>query len=365
VRIALVAPLVSPIGGAQLGGAQSVVADLALGLAQRGHEVDVYAANGSFIDGVRVVQTGVESATLAAAMYRHGQGRQAASTALEDAFRSVYTAIARQPYDIVHNHAFDATAIELAAELQAPVLHTLHLPPDATVAGAIRSARDSPHPPSIAAVSVSLAEAWSHLEPVDVILRNGVPTSKMPWSGDAGRGVVYAGRLSREKGAAEAIAIARAADVHIDVFGEAYDPDYAAQRIEPWRHQPGVSLHGPVDRGVLWERMMAATAVLCPAMWDEPFGMVAAEAQALGTPVVAFASGNLPEVVVDGLTGFVTRPQNVGEAAVALERVSAIERAACRQHAELHLDLVPTLDAHERLYRKATSDAGMGARAGE
>jgi UDP-glucose:tetrahydrobiopterin glucosyltransferase len=365
VKIALVAPLVSPIGGAQLGGAQSVIADLALGLTVRGHQVDVYAANGSFIGGVRVVETGVESGTLLAARYRHGQGHQAPAVALENAFRSVYAQIAKERYDIVHNHAFDATAISLAAELVAPVLHTLHLPPDPAVAAAIRTARDSPRPPRVAAVSASLAEAWSHLEPIDVILTNGVPTSRMPWSEAAGEGVVYAGRLSPEKGAAEAIAIARAAGLHIDMFGETYDQDYAAQHIEPWRHGPGVALHGAVDRAALWTRMMAATAVLCPAMWDEPFGMVAAEAQAVGTPVVAFASGNLSEVVIEGLTGFVTTRGDVREAAAALKRAPVIGRDACRRHAELHLDLEPTLDAHERYYRKAISQAGVTVGAGD
>ena len=365
MRIALVAPLVSPIGGAQLGGAQSVVGDLALGLTQRGHQVDVYAAMGSFIDGVRVVETGVESGTLAAAIYRHGQDQAVALPAIENAFRTVYAAIAVERYDIVHNHAFDAAAITLAADLAAPILHTLHLPPDRSMAGAIRTARDSPRPPRIAAVSASLAEGWSRLEPVDVVLANGVPTSRMPWSEGAGQGVVFAGRLSPEKGAAEAIAIARAAELDIDVFGEAYDSDYAAERIEPLRRLPGVTVRGPVERTVLWERMLAATAVLCPAMWDEPFGMVAAEAQALGTPVVAFASGNLPAVVIDGLTGFVTTPGDVGEATGALKRASGIRRAACRQHAELHLDLEPTLDAHERYYRKATLEAGVATGAGD
>lgn len=358
------APLVSPIGGAQLGGAQSVIADLALGLTQRGHHVDVYAAAGSFIDGVRVVATGVDSGTLAAAKYRPGQRQAGAPEALEDAFRSVYAAIAVQEYDVVHNHAFDASAITLAAGILARVVHTLHLPPDVALAGAIRAARSSPHPPTIVAVSASQALAWSRLEPVDVVLANGVPTSRMPWSHRAGKGVVYAGRLSQEKGAAEAIAIARAAGLDIDVFGEAYDPGYSAQCIEPWRDAPGVALSGPVNRILLWDRLMTAAVVLCPSTWEEPFGMVAAEAQAVGTPVVAFAQGNLPHIVIDGVTGFVTAPGDVGEAAAALRRAPGIRREACRQHAERHLDLEATLDAHERCYRRATSAAGVVTGAG-
>jgi glycosyltransferase involved in cell wall biosynthesis len=364
VRIALVAPLVSTIGGAQLGGSQSVISDLALGLSLRGHEVDVYAAAGSQIQGARLVDTGVDSRSLAAARLRPGQPAAEPPEALVEAFRSVHAAIADQDYDVIHNHAFDAPAITLAAEAATPVVHTLHLPPDRAVAAAVRAARSGPHAPRVAAVSVSQAEAWSRLERVDVILGNGVPTSRMAWSALPGAGAVYAGRLSQEKGAAEAIAIARAAGLGIEIFGEAYDPEYTIKRIEPYRHAPGVVLRGPLERAQLWDRIRGASVVLCPSLWDEPFGMVAAEAQALGTPVLAFASGNLPRVVVDGLTGFVVRPGDVDAAAGALNRVKTIRRQACRRHAERHLDLEATLDAHEACYRKAIVDAGVATGAG-
>jgi glycosyltransferase involved in cell wall biosynthesis len=103
--------------------------------------------------------------------------------------------------------------------------------------------------------------------------------------------------------------------------------------------------------------MARAAVVLYPAGWDEPFGMAAAEAQACGTPVVAFRRGALGEVISDGLTGFLVPPGDLGAAAGAVGRAAGISRLACRRHAEGHLDLARSLDAHERLYRRV---AGHG-----
>ncbi len=103
----------------------------------------------------------------------------------------------------------------------------------------------------------------------------------------------------------------------------------------------------------MWAAMARAAVVVCPARWDEPFGMAAADAQACGTPVVAFKRGGLGEIIVDGVTGFLVAPDDIQAAADAVRRTAQISRAACREHAERHLDLERSLDAHEQLYRRA------------
>jgi glycosyltransferase involved in cell wall biosynthesis len=90
--------------------------------------------------------------------------------------------------------------------------------------------------------------------------------------------------------------------------------------------------------------------VLYPARWDEPFGMAAAEAQACGTPVVAFRRGGLGEVIMDGVTGFLVPPDDLRAAAAAVAKVAGISRLACRELAVRELDLERSLDGHERLY---------------
>jgi len=358
MKIAIMAPLVTAIREPQRGGSQAFVSDLARGLAGRGHDVHVYAASGSEIPGVEVVDTGIDPRSLAGTLYRASgpaagePGEAGAASAADSAFATAYTAMRAARYDVIHNHAFDAPAVRLATALPAPVVHTLHLPPDQAVSAALRQAARRSRPPAVAAVSDFQAGAWRRVVPVDAILPPYPPTGVIAWSGTAGRGALYAGRLSPEKGTAEAIDIARAAGVPIDIYGDVYDPGYSREQIDPRRNWPGVTVHPGVPRASLWEAMARAAVVLYPARWDEPFGMAAAEAQACGTPVVAFRRGGLSEVIMDGVTGFLVRPDDVRAAAEAVSKAAGISRLACREHAEDRLDLELSLDAHERLYRR-------------
>jgi len=357
MKIALMAPLVTAIREPQRGGSQAFVSDLARGLAGRGHEVHVYAATGSDIPGVEVIDTGVDPRSLAGTLYRASgpsapAPHEAASAAADSAFAAAYATVRASRYDVIHNHAFDAPAVRLATGLRAPVVHTLHLPPDQTVSAALRDAARGGRPPAVAVVSEFQAGAWRRVVPVDAVLPPYPPTDAIAWSARAGAGALFAGRLSPEKGPAEAIDIARAAGVPIDVYGDVYDPEYSREQVDPRRGWPGVSVRPGVPRVWLWEAMARAAVVLCPSRWDEPFGLAAAEAQACGTPVVAFRRGGLSEVIMDGVTGFLVPPDDVRAAAEAVAKAAGISRPACREHAADHLDLERSLDAHERLYRR-------------
>lgn len=374
MKIAIMAPLVTAIREPQLGGSQAFVSDLASGLAGRGHEVHVYAASGSEIRGVTVIDTGTDPRALAGTLYRavapadpgsaaafassaasassESDVAAAAFAAAETAFAAAYASMRETRYDVIHNHAFDAPAVRLATAMPAPVLHTLHLPPSESIRAELDRARRSVMPPVVATVSAFQATAWRRVVRVDAVLPPCVPTRVIPWSETGGSGVVFAGRLSPEKGAAEAIDIASAAGLAIDVYGDAYDAGYARQQIDPRRARPGVTVRQAVPRTSLWAAMARAAVVLSPVSWDEPFGMAAAEAQACGTPVVAFRRGGLTEVIADGLTGFLVRPGDLQAAADAVRRTAAISRPACRRHAERHLDLEQSLNAHERIYRR-------------
>jgi glycosyltransferase involved in cell wall biosynthesis len=352
VKIAIVAPLVSAIREPQGGGSQAFVADLARGLVGRGHEIHVYAATGSQIPGVTVIDTGIDPGSLVSTLYRAAGPASRDLAPAVSAFARAYGAVREARYDIIHNHAFDAPAISLATGLNAAIVHTLHLPPDAAIAAALRQAAHGGQPPAVACVSEFQASTWRRVARVDAILPPYVPTCSVPWSDTAGDGAVFAGRLSPEKGAAEAIDIAEAAGIRIDVYGDVYDAGYARAKIDPRRAAPGVTVHEGVPRTAIWTIMARAAVVICPSRWDEPFGMAAADAQACGTPVVAFRRGGLGEIIVDGVTGFLVAPDDIQAAADSIRRTAQISRAACRDHAERHLDLERSLDAHERLYRR-------------
>lgn len=347
MRIGILAPLVTPIAEPQLGGSQAVVADLSSALAARGHDVEVLAASGSAIPGAAVVDTGVDSSVLAGDLVRPGAAPRVPSRAALEAYERVLALLGEREHDVVHNHGFDVPAVDALTRLRVPVVHTLHLPPDELVAGALRGALRSPNPPATVCVSQAQAQGWrASGVRVHAIVRNGVPTREIPWSPIADGAPLFAGRLSAEKGADLAIEIARLAGVELIVHGIGYDSHYEARL----REQDGVRIEPPLPRRQLWRRMARARAVLCPARWDEPFGMVAAEAQAAGTPVIGFARGGLPEVVQDGVTGALLPDGDVAKAAEALADVARFERPACRRHAERTLDIATAVQAHERLY---------------
>ena len=389
MKVGIVAPLVSAIREPQGGGSQAFVADLARGLVGRGHEVHVYAATGSDIDGVTVIDTGIDPRSLAATLYRAGPrpiaetadsgtrpagggaGAPGAAAGLVGgfagpaaaAFAAVYAAVRAHRYDVVHNHAFDAPAVSLATGLNAPVVHTVHLPPDQAVTAALRLVAQGEDAPAVAGVSEFQAATWRPVTRVDAVLPPLVPTRMVPWSAATGNGAIFAGRLSPEKGTAEAIDIAQAAGMRIDIYGDAYDAQYAREQIDPRRGLTGVAVHPAISRASLWAAMAQAAVVICPAMWDEPFGMAAADAQATGTPVVAFKRGGLAEIISDGVTGFLVAPGDIQSAADGVRNAVQISRSACRDHAENHLDLERSLDAHEQLYRHL-SGAGVRSAVG-
>jgi UDP-glucose:tetrahydrobiopterin glucosyltransferase len=346
VRIAFVAPLVTAIAEPQLGGSQAILADLAAGLTARRHDVDVFAASGSRIDGANVVDSGIDPSMLAATFFRASEDMRDFDIA-RDAFAHVYGLVRARSYDLVHNHAFDVPAIDLGPN-DVPVVHTLHLPPAPAIAEAVRRARTHNPRMTVACVSEHGAATWGALTDVDVVLRDGVPVDRIPWSAEGGEELLFAGRFSPEKGPAEAIEIALGSGVPITVAGNPYDAAYTREHIDPFRDRAGVSVIGAVTRTELWSRMGRSRAVLCPIGWDEPFGLVGAEAQAAGTPVIAFDRGAMREVVDDGRTGRLVT--DVPGAIEAVRTITEIDRSVCRGHAEQQLSLETTLDAHEALY---------------
>ena len=195
MRIAIMAPLVTAIREPQQGGSQAFVSDLARGLVGRGHDVHVYAASGSQIPGAEVIDTGVDPRSLAGTLYRAfgpaadaGEAADAAAAAeaeaaaaAEAAFAAAYGTVRAGRYNVVHNHAFDVPAVRLAAGLQAPVVHTMHLPPDQAVSAALREVAVGRRPPAVATVSEFQAGAWRRVVPVDAVLPPYPPTRGIAW----------------------------------------------------------------------------------------------------------------------------------------------------------------------------------------
>jgi UDP-glucose:tetrahydrobiopterin glucosyltransferase len=359
VRIAFIAPLVTIIAEPQRGGSQAILADLAVGLSHRGHVVTVFAADGSAIPGIKVIEVGVDPADLAHTLFRDGHRNQP-SPGAERAFRNVARLVAAERFDIVHNHAFDVPAVRALSASNVPVVHTMHLPPTTAMVDALRRRMlGRGGPITVITVSGAQSRAWSGVGIANVVIPNGVPVGRIPWSSRPGCGALFAGRFSPEKGAMDAIQIAERAGLTIAIAGWAYDRGHAERELAPLMSGPGVISLGLLARQDLWRSMVAAAVVLCPARWDEPFGLVAAEAQAAGTPVVAYRRGALPEVIAEGVTGILVPEGDIDAATEAVGRVLCFDRAACRRHAESTLDIGTTVKRLEVLYGSLVGSTGL------
>ncbi|MDE3113139.1 MAG: glycosyltransferase [Chloroflexota bacterium] len=352
MRIALVAPLVSRIDDRQIqpGGAQALLADLAAGLASRGHRVTLLAATGSRVTGVEAIELGLDADRFAPAVLgRAARRTDDAAQRLGFAIVARWLAEHRDAWEVVHAHAYDAPAFDALRPLR-PVVHTLHLAPldppvVAAAAAAVRAGA------TLASVSRANAAAWTAAgAPTDEVLPNGVDVDAIPYSASGGSDLLFAGRISPEKGPQVAIRVARRAGRALVLAGPIYDRGHFAAAVEPLL-AADARYAGPLARDELHRLMGASAALLLPVRWDEPFGLVAVEAQAAGTPVVAFARGGLVELVADGRTGFLVPRDDEDAFVAALRRVGEIDRAECRRNA-LRWTTAAMLDAHERLYTR-------------
>jgi UDP-glucose:tetrahydrobiopterin glucosyltransferase len=350
MRVALVTSLVSPIRPAEANGPHAVVIDLAHGLTARGHRVSVYAAAGSVAEGCHIVQVPVESAAAAASVLV-GQAPPAAATrALDRGFERLFERLRTDEPDVVSQHAFDAAAFTLADGL--PVVHTLHLPPAGDdVLGAVRRADGR-----LAAVSRHARQAWRSATGREVgLLRNGVRDLE-PADGPTLPIALIAGRISPEKGTDAAIRVARRAGLAVLVAGDVYDAHFHASSVAPLL-RPGEWI-GPVSREELFQLMARSAVLLMPIRWDEPFGLVAAEAQMAGCPVAGYRRGALSEVVPHGIGGWLVDPDDEEALLDAVLIARTLERGAIRRRARIELGVDPMVDAYERML---TAVATQGA----
>ncbi|MBF6590578.1 MAG: glycosyltransferase, partial [Ktedonobacterales bacterium] len=209
-------------------------------------------------------------------------------------------------------------------------------------------------PPAARLVTVSRACAAGY-QPfcaIADVIYNGIEIERIPFGARAVATdpyLLFAGRISPEKGVEDALDIATRAGRRLILAGGIYDAEYFRVRIAP-RLCTRATYRGAVGRERLWRLMAGAEAVLCPIAWEEPFGLVACEAQAAGTPVVGYARGALPEVVDHEKTGCLVSPGDVAAAVAALPLARALDRGACRAHVYARFSLAAMLAAYEAHY---------------
>ena len=307
VRIAIVSTPFVPVPPPAYGGTELVVYTLSRALGRAGHDVTVFATGDSTARGVR-------------ALYERAVWPPDPYAELLHC-RFAAREIAVGGYDVVHANV--PAMIAFADDVRAPMVYTLHHAREPALE------RFYEHAPSVRFVAISARQAELACPTPHAVVHHGLDPELYPAVGRGRGGAFFLGRLSWCKAPELAIEAAARAGLPITVagrvHGDAAPEGWADRDLMPALGRPHVRWLRGADLATKRRLFATASALLVPLRWEEPFGLVMIEAALAGCPVVAFALGAAPEIVEDGITGFLVR--GVDEMAAALQRAPMLDRA--------------------------------------
>ena len=336
LRIALVAPPWFELPPKGYGGIEAMLFWLVQGLVARGHDVTLIGA-GEDHTGARFLPTYAEPPT----------------AKLGQSFPEVIHALTATEYldglevDVLHDHTLAGPLLLRGSQI--PAIVTTHGPITGELAEYYRMI--SRYARLVAISEFQRAKA-PHLQWAGTV-RNAVPVAEYPFQAEKEEYVLFLGRMSPEKSPDLAIRAARAAGREIVVAAKCNEPAehaYFEQRVRPLLG-PDAHWFGEADTKQKKELLARAHCLVFPIQWDEPFGIVMVEAMACGTPVVALRRGSVPEVVRDGLTGWIR--DDPAELPAAIERAGELDPWRCRGWVADNFDVSGMVSGYEAIFRRA------------
>ncbi|MEN9226303.1 MAG: glycosyltransferase family 4 protein [Thermostichus sp. HHBFW_bins_43] len=339
MRIAQIAPLHESVPPKLYGGTERVVSWLTEELVRRGHEVTLFASGDSqtqarlipFRDqALRLDKSAID--TVAPHILMVEKVFQMA-----DQFDLIHGHIDYYPYALARRHPQVAFVATLHGRLDIPELQPLYSEFDDIPLVSISNAQRSPLPQA----------RWAGT------VYHGLPLDLHPFYPEPGDYLAFLGRVSPEKGLDTAIEIATQAGMPLkaSIKIDSVDRQYYESCIAPMiRENPNVELIGEINEQEKSEFLGKAYAVLFPIRWPEPFGLVMIESMACGTPVIATRFGSVPEVMVDGQTGFIV--DSVPQAVEAVARVGSLSRQRVRQVFEERYSVAQMVSGYEAIYQR-------------
>jgi glycosyltransferase involved in cell wall biosynthesis len=341
LRVAVLAPVWFAVPPTGYGGIELVVSLLADGLAEAGHDVALFASGDSRTRGKL------------SAVYPEAPS-ELIGRAMPD-LRHVLACYDRaDEFDVVNDHT-GMLGAALGGLATTPVLHTVHGPLDVAEAQEIY-ARIARLAPRVGLISISENQRrpmpglpWAATIP------NAIDLSIYPCKPHRGDYLLFLGRLSPDKGAHRAIAVAMELGIPLKIAGkrrELKERQYFAELVEPHIGH-GVEYLGEVTHGEKVELLQDARATLFPIEWEEPFGLVMVESMACGTPVIATRHGAVPEVIEDGRSGVIV--DSYRQMAGALEAADALDPIECRRYVEDRFAPERMVEDYVAAYRAAAA----------
>jgi glycosyltransferase involved in cell wall biosynthesis len=343
LRVAVLAPVWFAVPPTGYGGIELVVSLLADGLAEAGHDVTLFASGDSRTRGKL------------SAVYAEAPS-ELIGRAMPD-LRHVLACYDRaDEFDVVNDHT-GMLGAALGGLATTAVLHTVHGPLDIAEAQEIY-ARIAKLAPRVGLISISENQRRPMPDlPWAATIPNAIDLSIYPCKPHRGDYLLFLGRMSPDKGAHRAIAVAMELGIPLKIAGkrrELKERQYFAELVEPHIGH-GVEYLGEVTHGEKVELLQDARATLFPIEWEEPFGLVMIESMACGTPVIATRHGAVPEVIEDGVSGVIVNSYR--EMAAALDRADGLDPIECRRYVEARFSPARMVDDYVAAYRDAIARA--------
>jgi len=328
-RIAILSPVAWRTPPRQYGAWETVAGNIADRLAARGWDVTLFATKDS-----------VSSAHLHAVIDRGYEEDSSVDPKVAEYLHIPEVFEHAAEFDLIHSH-YDFMALTYSRLVKTPVLTTIHGFSSAKIMPVYRKYGDGYF------VSISDSDRAPGLNYLATVY-NGIDLALYPFRESAGDELIFLGRIHPDKGVHLAIAVARLSRLPLRIAGIIQDKEYFRKQVEPFLDDREIRYVGPVDVKGKNELFARARALLHLNTIPERFGLVLAEANAAGVPVIAMDSGSCREVIDDGKTGFLVH--NVNEAVEVLKRVDKIDRAACRRRVEQYFSIETMVEAYERVY---------------
>lgn len=337
-----------PVPPPAYGGTELVVGVLIEGLIARGHDVTLYATGDS------------QPPCRLRWVYEGSVWPPEATVELTHTAFAYQDILARGGADVIHAHT--PPAIALAPFARIPTVYTIHHVRQETLCDLYRTSGGE------RVTMVAISERQRELVAdscASRVVYHGLDVSGYGLGAGAGGYVAFLGRFAREKGVHSAIDAARRAGVPIRLAGRPHmpkDEGYFNVEVKPRLGKPGVLWQGEASQLPKVALLAGATALLAPIDWEEPFGLAIIEAMLCGTPVIAFGRGSVPEIVDEGLTGFVVNDVDEMAARILALRRGGFDRVRCREHAVRRFSADRMVEDYLAVYEEV---AGLGAASGE
>jgi glycosyltransferase involved in cell wall biosynthesis len=348
LRIAQVAPPLERVPPLAYGGTERIVHGLVVELVGRGHDVTTFASGDSVVPGRHIVT--VEEALRPAGFVGD----------VMPWFLYTIQQVVDQAgeFDLIHSH-LEWSSLILARICPVPVVSTFHGRLDLPWAEALF--RDAPR----GLVAISDNQAGTHPEvPWEGVVHNGLRLDDAPFDRRRGEALCFVGRVAPEKGIVEAIDVARMAGRPLRIAAKIApggpERQYYEQVFKPALDAAGsdVEFLGELSQDERDQLFAESYASLMPGSWPEPFGLVAIEALATGTPVIARRIGALPEIIREGIDGFFG--DDTQAMAFQVDRVDDLDRAAIRASVIERFSAERMTDGYEAIYARVLDGAADG-----